>query len=195
MKDNDEDLNIKIDFYIISLWLLFLLVIILTIDLKSILEVNQCRSSFFYCVKENAISLVSLLMFFYSIHLCRKLKHKFKGTKQLPTKVLKVEDVDCEHLTFLTTYIIPLVCIPISEERYFIVFLILLIVIGAISVKTNLFYANPTLALLGYHVYKVDTDDGLNQKIVLSKNILSNGLSIQYIKIDQKTYYARGYVK
>ena len=124
------------------------------------------------------------------------MKHKFNGTKQLPTKVLNIEDVDCEHLTFLTTYIIPLVCIPITEKtRYFIVFLILLIVIGVISVKTNLFYANPTLALLGYHIYKIDADDGLNKKIVLSKDILSNGVSIQYIKIDEKTFYARRCVR
>lgn len=191
MAKNKENIKIKIDFYIISLWLLFLLIIVLTIDLKNICKITESINVCFSVLKRNIISLVAFILFIFSIHLCKKLKHKFKGTKQLPTKIVMIEDVDCEHLTFLTTYIIPLVCIPISQTRYFIVLILLLFIIGAISIKTNLFYANPTLALLGYHLYKIDTDDGLKRKIILSKDALDTGSSIQYIKIDEKTYYAR----
>lgn len=195
MGKNIEEIKIKIYFYIISLWLLFLLIIVLTIDFSNICKITEGLSSFCIVLKQNVISLVSSVFFLISMCLCKKVKHKFKGTKQLPTKIIMIEDVDCEHLTFLTTYIIPLVCIPISQTRYFLVLIILMIVIGAISIKTNLFYANPTLALLGYHLYKIDTDDGLKSKIILSKDVLDTGSKIQYIKIDEKTYYARGATK
>lgn len=195
MSKNLEDIKIKIYFYIISLWLLFLLIIVLTIDVSNICKMTEGLSSFLLVLKQNVISLVSFVFFIISMFLCKKVKHKFKGTKQLPTEIIMIEDVDCEHLTFLTTYIIPLVCIPISEKKYFLILIILMIVIGAISIKTNLFYANPTLALLGYHLYKIDTDDGLKSKIILSKDALDTGSKIQYIKIDEKTYYARGATK
>lgn len=191
LENNINKIKIKIEFYIISLWLLFLFVIILTIDLKILL---QCCDKKIFCIdllKKNLTSLISFILFSYSMFLFKKMKHFFNGTKQLPTRITNIEEVDSEHLTFLTTYIIPLVCIPITEKRYLIVFIALIIVIGAISIKTNLFYANPTLALLGYHVYKIDTDDGVIQKIVLSKDELKNGTLIQYIQIDDKTYYAR----
>lgn len=79
-----------------------------------------------------------------------------------------------EYLTFLTTYIIPLICIDLKNIRYIIVLGILLILIGAIFVKIDLYYGNPTLALMGYRLYRaeienVDAPDGI---ILLTKDRL-----------------------
>jgi len=72
---------------------------------------------------------------------------QLKGATQIPFKITKIEGIDYEHLTFLTTYIIPLVCFNFIDLRYQTVLVALLVLIGIIYVRTDLFYANPTLGL------------------------------------------------
>ncbi len=50
-------------------------------------------------------------------------------------------------MTFLTTYIIPLVCIDLTKIRYVIVLVVLLVLIGFIFVRMDLYCGNPTLLL------------------------------------------------
>ena len=63
-----------------------------------------------------------------------------------------------------------------------------------IYVKTDLFYANPTLALLGFKIYKIDGnfEEGERQAIILiSKQTLSINIRCDYIKLDDRIYYAK----
>lgn len=185
-----EDKRTKAEFYIISLWLLFFLMFILTIDIPISFEPENEFIGYYELFSRNGIASLSLVLLIYSMILCAKYKYKFKGTMQLPLKILKVENINYEHLTFLTTYIIPLICIDIKQLRYFIVFVILLVIIGCIYIKTNLFYANPTLALLGYYIYKVETNDqACPNAIFISNGKLSENQNVQYIKLDKKIFY------
>jgi hypothetical protein len=59
------------------------------------------------------------------------------------------EDKNSEHLVFLATYVIPLVGFKLDSMRDSINLGITLLLLGVIYVRTNLFYANPTLSLLG----------------------------------------------
>jgi len=185
-----DDKRTKVEFYIISLWLLFFLMIILTIDVPISLKTNSDFIGFDELIKRNRISIISLSLLIYSMILCAKYKYKFKGTMQLPLKIIKLDNINYEHLTFLTTYIIPLICVDIRQIRYFIVFIILLFIIGCIYIKTDLFYANPTLALLNYYIYKVETNDVLcPNAIFISNGKLTENQSVQYIQLDKKIYY------
>lgn len=107
----------------------------------------------------------------------------------LPKTIIKIEDQNYEHLTFLTTYIIPFLRVKL-EGRDLLVTTLLLIIIGAIFIRTNLFYKNPTLALLGYKLYKVDTekDNGL---ILISKEYLKIGDKVHYIHLSDNVYFGK----
>lgn len=107
----------------------------------------------------------------------------------LPKVIKKIEDQNYEHLTFLTTYIIPFLRVKM-EGRDLVITFLLLIIIGAIFVKTNLFYKNPTLALLGYRLYKVDTekDSGL---IFISKQSLKTGDKVHHIHLNDNVYFVK----
>ena len=110
------------------------------------------------------------------------------------TTEYKIENIDYEHLTFLTTYIVPLVCFNFVDTRYQLVLIILLVVIGVIYIRTDLFYANPTLALLNYRIYRVDGKfkDGIRENIVLiSRKTLEVNQRVDYIKLDNRIYYAK----
>lgn len=77
------------------------------------------------------------------------------NAKNLPVEIQECESVNYENLSFLVTYIIPLVCFPMETGREIFVMFSVIIVIGCIFVKTNLYCTNPSLVLLGFNVYKV----------------------------------------
>lgn len=57
-----------------------------------------------------------------------------------------------------------------------------------------MFYANPTLALLNYKIYKIDGDfkDGKRGNIVLVTRFkLELNQRVDYVKLDNRIYYAK----
>lgn len=65
---------------------------------------------------------------------------------------------------------------------------------GIIYIKTDLFYANPSLALLGFHIYKVDGNfkTGKKENIILLTRIrLSEKQKVTYIKLDNRIFYVK----
>lgn len=103
-------------------------------------------------------------------------------------KVIEIENVEYEHLTFLATYIIPLVCFQLENLRYVVVLIILLVVIGCIHIRTDMFYANPTLALLKFRIYKVKglfrVGEIRENMILITREELQTKDQIKYIKLD-----------
>ncbi|MBC6111527.1 anti-phage protein KwaA [Pedobacter fastidiosus] len=178
----------KIELYIVSLWLLFLLIIV------NRTQMQICWSCSFIGFKQlfhdNVIPTIALLFFLLGFIFYFRFRYTIDGTALLPVKIKKIEHSNYEHLTFLTTYIIPLICFDLSQIRYAVDLLILLIIIGAIYVKTNMFYANPTLALLGYNVYKVETSQGDNL-IYISKDKLEVSSWVSSLQLDHKTYFVK----
>jgi hypothetical protein len=179
----------KIELYIVSLWLLFLLIIVNRVKID--ICFNGCSFiGFRQLFLDNVIPTIALFLFMVGFVFYFRFKYTIGGGTNIPVKIIKIENVNYEHLTFLTTYIIPLICFDLSQVRYAIVLLILLIIIGAIYVKTNLFYANPTLALLGYHIYKVEIISG-EPLIYISKDKLSENNWVNALKLDTKTYFVK----
>jgi hypothetical protein len=69
------------------------------------------------------------------------------------------------------------------------------VVMGIIYIKTDLFYANPSLALLGFHIYRVNGSfkNGDREGIILiCRGKLKEGQKVPYIKLDDRIYYTKG---
>ena len=184
----------KIGLFILSLWLFFILTIIITIHIPVCLSVNWEFIGWFELLTKNIIPILCFLGICMGIYYYFDFKIVLKNATNMPFTISKIENINYEHLTFLTTYIIPLVCFNFIEIRYQIVLLVLLIVICSIYVKTDLFYANPTLALLGFKIYKIDGkfEDGTREGIILiSKDNLSKDQRCDYLKLDDRIYYAK----
>ena len=119
------------------------------------------------------------------------------GTKVMLAngEVTKVENINYEHLTFLATYVVPLISFDFGSGRQMIVLFLLLVVMGIIYIKTDLFYANPSLALLGFHIYRANGSfkNGDREGIVLvARGRIKEGQKLSYIKLDEKIYYVKG---
>lgn len=184
----------KIGLFFLSLWLFFLLTIVITIDIPICIEGNCEFIGFIELFKNNIIPFLCIVCLLVGLYSYLDFTYKLKDATQMPFKIVRIENIDYEHLTFLTTYIVPLVCFNFVDTRYQIVLLILLVVIGIIYVRTDLFYANPTLALLNYKIYRVDGEfkEGKRENIILiTRSKLSIEQRCDYIKLDDRIYYAK----
>ncbi len=185
----------KIGLYFLSLWLLFILIFIITVKIPIYLNKDWAFIGLENLLKINIIPFLCFIAIIIGWISFSDFKHKVKGSTELPFKVESIENIDYEHLTFLTTYIVPLVCFNFTSIRYLIVLLILLIIIGIIYIRTDLFYANPTLAILQFRIYKISGNfvkDGIRNNIILiTRDKLQKDDLVKYIKLDNRIYYAK----
>lgn len=117
-----------------------------------------------------------------------------KGGGQRTIRIRKVQNQDYEHLTFLTTYIIPFFGFSFDDLNRLAAYLILLILIGYIFIKTGKYYANPTLAVMGFKLYKGTFSDqnGIYENItVISTDSLKAEQVVYYKLISENVFYVR----
>lgn len=180
---------LKFELYIVSLWLLFFLIIIIKTDFPICFESSCKFIEIKELIKTNIIPLISLALLLLGWLFYERFKFRINGSSGLPIKPEKIEDLNYEHLTFLTTYIIPLICFNLDSVRYSIALLIILFVIGIIYVKTDKFYANPTLAVLGFKLYTIEVS---GKKItVITRDKLDESSIITFEHLDEKVVYGR----
>lgn len=184
----------KVGLYFLSLWLLFLLIIIITADIPIYWSDEWVFVGYKYFLSHNIVPIICVFSLVVGGLSYYDFNHQITGTPELSFKITEIENIDYEHLTFLTTYIVPLVCFNFDSIRYEIVLAILLMVIGVIYIRTNLFYANPTLAILQFRIYKVSGNfrngNTRNSIILICREKLNIGDRVKYIKLDEKIYYA-----
>lgn len=184
----------KFELYIVSLWLLFFLIIIITVDIPYCWGDSCNFIGFKELISTNILPSISFLLLFLGIIFYFRFDYRLSGSKKIASKITKIEDYNYEHLTFLTTCIIPLICFNLASTRYVIALILLLIVIGIIYVRTDKFYANPTLAVLGYRLYKIDIETRTTKKeniILITEDRLTLNDQINTLGLDEKVFFAR----
>lgn len=145
MSSNPPNTIMKIKMYILSLWLLFVLVIVATVNISELLK-SKITWSKLLCY--NAITISCLILLMVCLVIFFEFRYVPSRYASVPVEASKFKNINNEYLAFLTTYINPLVLVDLSSKRQMTIFVIILLVIGVIYVKTNMFYSNPTLAFL-----------------------------------------------
>lgn len=182
----------KIQLYIISLWFLFVLLFINKIpycygESCQFVGIERLFSEFIVVIF--CAFFILLGLFFY-----RQFNYKVeRGAQTNPKSITRIESLNFETLSFLATYVVPLVCFDLDFDldkgRNFLMLILVLILIGFIYIKANIFYTNPTLAVLGYKIYKVDTGS-LSNVVIIAREKLELGNSIRTKLIDENIYFA-----
>ncbi|MGO3890036.1 MAG: anti-phage protein KwaA [Paenalcaligenes sp.] len=185
----------KVDLYILSLALLFLFFIIISFSFPdSSFSIYEIEDWYSLAVK-NILALFSFLMLGYCFFAYKRFNFKLKGATEIPFEIKKINSINYEHLTFLATYVVPLISFDFGNSRQIIVLFLLLFIMGVIYIKTDLFYANPSLALLGFHIYQADGDFKMgcrNDIILICHGRLGVGQKVSYIRLDDRIYYVKG---
>lgn len=191
------DTRRKIDLYILSLGLLFVFILIMTVKFpEGVIDLHHF-SSWTRFFSLNIFPSIIFLCLLYAVFAYFRFDFDLKGATDIPFEVTKVEGINYEHLTFLATYVIPLISFEFSSARQLAVFVLLLLVMGVIYIKTDLFYANPSLALLGFQIYRANGSFKVGNReniILISKCKLVENQKLRYIKLDERIYYVKGVV-
>lgn len=179
----------KFELYIISLWLLFVLMIVVKVNFPVCFGADCHYIGTWELVSNNVLPIISVF-FILAVGICfARFRYRVQSNVGLPVIAKNVEDLSYEHLTFLTTYIVPLICFNLDNVRYIIALFVLLFVIGQIYVKTDKFYANPTLAILGFRLYKLEVD-GVSKVMITTQRIIESD-KVVFTKIDEKFVFGR----
>lgn len=192
MQNNFQKMNL----YILSLGILFVFIIIISFKLPENIYIPFIWNWNIVChiLKINLVSIISISAIVYCIIAYIKFQIDMDTSPNIPFTINKIENLNYEHLTFLATYIIPLVSFDFENNRQLIILITLLIVMGIIYIKTDLFYANPSLALLGFKLYKADGDfknGERNEIILITRDKLNINDKVTYIRLDERIYYVK----
>lgn len=185
----------KMDLYILSLGLLFVFFFIIGVEIPSNRFHLDDPESWKEWALNNPLPIVSVLALFYCVFAYLRFDFDLKGGTEIPFEIIKLEDINYEHLTFLATYVVPLISFNFGNGRQMVVLALLLVVMGVIYIKTDLFYANPSLALLGFKIYRANGSfkngerDGI---ILICRGRLIQNQKVTYIKLDDRIYYVKG---
>ncbi|WGE46931.1 anti-phage protein KwaA [Actinobacillus equuli] len=184
----------KMNLYILSLGILFVFFIIISFKIPENTTLVMKWDFICLIIKENTLSMISFVAVLYGsmVYLC--FQFKLESAPDIPFTIKKLENLNYEHLTFLATYIIPLISFDFENNRQLVVLSILLIIMGMIYVKTDLFYANPSLALLGFKIYKADGSFKMGERygiILITRDKLEENERVTYIKLDERIYYVK----
>ena len=104
-------------------------------------------------------------------------------------KVTSIEAADREHITFILLYLSPLFTAEFGDLNWNILVPTLIIFLLVISTGYG-YHFNPLLGLLGWHFYKVSTEEGVSYVLITKKELrsakqcLTVGQLTEYIVID-----------
>lgn len=143
---------------------------------------------------KNAVALFSGAMIFYALLSLVQLQHRSKGTPD--SLKFRVSVVTCKNHVFIETLasiitVFSVIFMQIGSLRDFAVFVIVLAVISACFMMTNLYYSNPLLAILGYNLYtfKAVGTDIPDDSIAIFHGKLEDGMHVYRYHIADNVYY------
>lgn len=180
----------RVAFYMLSMAFLFVIVGFLCMDIP--FEIggdfigmpqlwDKCKFGVY-------IIIISVLIEYVVYSFLKKSWNK--NSPELSVKIIHKENLNYNILNFIASYFVPLVSFNYIKLNHWIVLFLLLIIIGIIFCNSNGFYNNPTLALLGFRLYKTQIETQKIEKkekkeslIVICNRKLSEGDNIQYVML------------
>ena len=103
--------------------------------------------------------------------------HK-SSAKSVKVVILQAENITDRHfLGYFSLFVLFAITFDLSRVSMFVVFIIILTMIGVVYVKNKLFYINPFLNILGYNFYKIkylQNEECKNTKIFFRGNLQTN---------------------
>jgi hypothetical protein len=174
----------RVQYYLLSLWALFLIEVVLTINVSFLKKPYSLKN----IILPNRIAIVFLILVLIDLFLWIRLRRKIKRSPKNPIKITKIEEKNSDYIVFISTIVMPLIAIEIVDLWPVIVFSILIIVIFIVLLRAEQIFANPTLAVLRFRFYEIEHSSGNFPPPVslITKEEVLVGNSIDLLKIDSR---------
>lgn len=89
---------------------------------------------------------------------------KFNQKTYRTIKVLSKKNITDQHfLNYFSLFVLLALTFDLSKLCFVSVFVVILIFIGIVYIKNNIFYVNPLLNILGYSFYDIEYTDGSDE--------------------------------
>ena len=175
---------IKCILFVSSYFPLYIFLLILNIDNYNSKEELGTFSTIIFLVA----MLVAIIL---SIRSLLFIKFSNYGTKKI--KIEDIERPDDTIISYIMTYIIPILTVNNMDKYEIIVNIFLFILIGYLYIRLNLLYLNPLWSSFGYISYRINNDTVLitNYDITDLKNISKNNLDIKGFFISNDIFIAK----
>lgn len=103
----------------------------------------------------------------------------------LPTKTKllitakRVDPQDSEAVSYLVFYLFPFLDVNLQSLGESFPMIILLIVMATIYVNSNMMYVNPSLNLMGFHIFEVEDENGNTYGMISKSKYIRPGTSME----------------
>jgi len=159
------------------------------IILKILNEILNSNLSFNFLNTSTLILLISLIILGISGII---LENKNKNYKITKIEIIKKKSITEQHfLGYFSLFVLFALTFELERYSMFIIFILIIILIGIVYIKNDLFYINPLLNILGYNFYDIKFKDETG-KIKSAKFFYKGQLSINnkifIVKIGDKNY-------
>ena len=98
-----------------------------------------------------------------------------KSTSPLRMPIATVHRRDAEALAYLVTYVLPFLDLNLADPGKVASLAILFVTLAVIYVNADMLHINPTLNLLGWHVYEVETPEGRSHLVISRRKRILKG--------------------
>lgn len=108
--------------------------------------------------------------------------------------LIDIEKLPDAGVTFFMTYVLPMAMDDLNTLRGITVFIILIVMLFALMWKTNLYYQNPVLTILGYEVFSfkfetTQSDEYKNKECIgITRGNVEIGNTIKRQKISDNVF-------
>lgn len=116
----------------------------------------------------------------------------FSSQGETLVDIIKMPD---SGMTFFMTYVLPMAIDDLNTLKGIIVFAILMVILFVLMWKTNLYYQNPILTILGYEVFSfrfntTQLEEYRNIKCIgITRGTVKTGHSIKRQKISDNVFF------
>lgn len=112
--------------------------------------------------------------------------------KRLAPQALRVESSqvrDGDALAYIATYLVPFAAITATTARQRGALGLFVFLIAVLYVRSELFYINPLLALVGYRMFQVATPSGSSVVLLTRRRFLRSGIDLSARRLGNYIYW------
>lgn len=143
-----------------------------------------------YTQDEKTVAGVALLSGAIAVALCiTVLRSAQKNLERMSFKPKSIEAADRENIGFMVLYLLPLFTDKINTLNWAL-WIPTVLVFSVITAFGYSYHFNPLLGIIGWHFYKVESDEGVTYVVITRKHlraasqVLTVGQLTEYILID-----------
>lgn len=114
--------------------------------------------------------------------------HTKRGKAPRSIIIKEKEEATSDYLLYVVSYMIPFVVQDFLDYPRLYALAVMMITIGILYIRANLFHVNPTLNAFGYMLYKVSDFDNNKYSLLSKKTTIKKNDSIDVNSLNQVIY-------